>query len=273
MSERDLGELFEETLVTVEPRPAWNDVLARTRRSRRRFGAAIAAVLLFVLVPAAWAINRDYFSNPDVLGGIGESGLWVCGPHQAAQLTGAIEQQVPVQYEAGLRPAAPAQPQAFYRVDLNGSTVCSILIPPPGGPAYFVPGTGEVRIVANADTAFWVKLAPDVAAELRQAVRTVKPYPTPTTLASVSVNDQVVAHPSSYLRLYTIGRPVETAPRGIHWISIFLFGARPASPWTDGKNALAVSSSGQSYLRRDGQVMHISASLAARIRRGAQIPK
>lgn len=204
-------------------------------------------------------------------GGKGGSGLWVCGPQHSAHLTGSIEQKVPVQYKTGLRPAAPAPAQAFYRVDLNGSTTCATSTP--HGLAYFIPGTGEVRVVGPAADAFWVKLAPDVAAKLRKAVRKAKPYRAPTTLTSVSVNDQSAAQPSSYLRLYRIGRPIKSAPNGIHWLYISLLGGSPVSPWTDGKNALFVSQRGHNYLERDGQTVRIVASVAARIRRAAPIPR
>ena len=63
MSETYLDDLFEQ-LVTVEPRPAWNDVLARSRRSRRRFGAMAVLVALFVLAPAAWAVDGAFFGSP-----------------------------------------------------------------------------------------------------------------------------------------------------------------------------------------------------------------
>jgi hypothetical protein len=211
-------------------------------------------------------------SSGNAGGPIGGSGLWVCGPHHAAHLTGAIEQKVPVQYKTGLQAAAPAPPQAFYRVDLNASTTCAVNMVP-GQPAYFIPAAGEVRVVGTADHAFWVKLAPDVAAKLRKAVGNVKPYRAPTTLTSVSVNDRSVAHPSTYLRLYRIGRPIKTAPNGIHWLYISLLGVSPESPWTDGRNALWVSRRGHDYLKRDGQTVRIPASVAARIRRAAPIPK
>ena len=63
MSENYLDDLFDQ-LVTVEPHPAWNDVLARARRSRRRYGALVAAVAVFVLVPAAWAVNGAFTAPP-----------------------------------------------------------------------------------------------------------------------------------------------------------------------------------------------------------------
>jgi hypothetical protein len=224
--------------------------------------------ILGVMAAAALAAA----SSGNAGGPIGGSGLWVCGPHRAAHLTGAIEQKIPVQYKTGLRAAAPAPPQAFYRVDLNASMTCAVNMVP-GQPAYFIPAAGEVRIVGTADNAFWVKLAPDVAAKLRKAVGNVKPYRAPTTLTSASVDDRSVEHPSSYLRLYRIGIPTTSAPKGIHWLYISLFGASPSSPWTDGRNALWISRRGPNYLKRDGHTVRIPASLAARIRRAAPIPK
>ncbi len=63
MSENYLDDLFDQ-LVTVEPRPAWNDVLARARRSRRRYGALVVLVALFVLVPVAWAVDGAFNAPP-----------------------------------------------------------------------------------------------------------------------------------------------------------------------------------------------------------------
>ena len=63
MSENYLDDLFDQ-LVTVEPHPAWNDVLARARRSRRRYGALVAAVAVYVLDPTVWAIYFAFTAPP-----------------------------------------------------------------------------------------------------------------------------------------------------------------------------------------------------------------
>jgi hypothetical protein len=235
-------------------------LMAHGRRTLAILGIAAAAALAAAASAGAGG------------GGTVASGLWVCGPHGVAHLTGAIEKRVPTKYDPSLKAAGPAAPHAFYRADLNGSTTCAVDQVSPL--AYFIPATGEVRIEGKAiGSVLWVKLAPDVAAELRKAVDKVKPYRAPTKLTSALINDQSVVRPSSYLRLYTIGRPVKRAPKGIHWLYISLFRVGPPSPWTDRQNNLFVSRRGHNYLKRDGQIVRIAASVAARIRRAAPIPR
>jgi hypothetical protein len=135
--------------------------------------------------------------------------------------------------------------------------------------AFFIPAVGEIRIYGPGGNAFWSKLPSEVTVRLRNVVRTVKPYGAPKALSQVVINDSSAARPSSYLRLYTVGVPTRAAHVAAGWISILFFG--PTSPWTDGRNSLWISRHGD-YLRRDGQLVHLSASLAARIRRAKPIP-
>jgi hypothetical protein len=58
-----LDGLLDE-LVIAEPREAWNDVLGRARRSRRRYAAVVAAVAVFVLAPATWAAVDAFDGTP-----------------------------------------------------------------------------------------------------------------------------------------------------------------------------------------------------------------
>lgn len=55
MSDAYLGDLLDE-LVTAEPPPAWDEVLGRARRSRRRYGLVVVAVAALILAPATWAV-------------------------------------------------------------------------------------------------------------------------------------------------------------------------------------------------------------------------
>ncbi len=63
MNDAHLDELLDR-LVTVEPRPAWDDVMSRARRSHRRFVVMTAVVALFLLVPTAWAVDSAFFGSP-----------------------------------------------------------------------------------------------------------------------------------------------------------------------------------------------------------------
>lgn len=58
-----LDHLLDE-LVTVEPHEAWQDVLHRARRSRRRYAAASVLIVALFLAPAAWAIAQAFEGKP-----------------------------------------------------------------------------------------------------------------------------------------------------------------------------------------------------------------
>jgi hypothetical protein len=63
MTDTYLDGLLDE-LVTAEPREHWNDVLHRARRSRRRYGAIVAAVAVLALAPATWAAVDAFEGTP-----------------------------------------------------------------------------------------------------------------------------------------------------------------------------------------------------------------
>jgi hypothetical protein len=63
MMDAYLDELLDD-LVTTDPRPAWNDVLGRARRSRRRYITVVAAVAVLVLPPATWAAVNAFEGTP-----------------------------------------------------------------------------------------------------------------------------------------------------------------------------------------------------------------
>jgi hypothetical protein len=59
MTDTHIDEFLDEYLAPFEPRsPGWEDVIARARRSRRRYAALAAAVLAFVLVPTTVAFGH-----------------------------------------------------------------------------------------------------------------------------------------------------------------------------------------------------------------------
>jgi hypothetical protein len=63
MTDANLDERLDE-LVTTEPCQAWNDVLHRARRTRRRYAAGVIVVAALMLAPAAWAIQHVWSSPP-----------------------------------------------------------------------------------------------------------------------------------------------------------------------------------------------------------------
>jgi hypothetical protein len=204
--------------------------------------------------------------------GASGSGHWICGPSGSVQIPSSIEGEVPI-FVAGMhvRKAAPSPLQSFYRVSYGNSPSCAVS-GSETGTAYFIPAAGEIRTVDSISKghALWAKLSGKLAARLRKLVQGMKPYKAPKKLQTVFVKDNTAARPSSYLRLYTIGTPARSAPNVKSWAGITLWG--PPTPWTDGKNVLSVSSSG-GYLKRDGQLVRIPASVAARIRRAQSIPR
>lgn len=222
-----------------------------------------SARALFVVPVAllALAVIRDAAAST--------SGLAVCGSGKSVEVRSARAQKVPFTYTSSLRAATPAPPQSFYKIQLNGSRSCDASMP--GAPvAFYIPAAGDVRIKGPTGDAFWVHLRRNLQILLRRAAYGLKPFHAPTKLTLASVNDQTVAKPSSYLRLYTLGTPVRSAPRGVRWLQISLTG--PLSPWTDGWNSLRISRRGD-YLKRDGELVRIPASIAERIRRAKSIPR
>lgn len=205
-------------------------------------------------------------SNSEGAGGLG-SGRWLCGPRGSVQLSAALVQYVPSFYSKGLPRGTPPPPQRFYRVSLSDSRTCALM--PSFGTAFFIPAAGELRIDRGDGLAVWVKLSRRITTRLHKVVRQVHPYGAPKTLRQVTIDDVSARRPASYLRLYSVGTPTRSAPAVAGWIPILFFGA--TSPWTDGRNSLWISRHGD-YLRRDGQLVRISASLAARIRRAEPIP-
>lgn len=63
MSDTYLAHLLDE-LVIAEPPPAWDDVLRRARRSRRRYGLVAVALATLVLAPATWAVTSAFEGSP-----------------------------------------------------------------------------------------------------------------------------------------------------------------------------------------------------------------
>jgi hypothetical protein len=189
-------------------------------------------------------------------------GIAVCGLKKSITIPN-LGDTMPLGYVPTLHPAAPASPQPFYKLQIaQGASSCN---EPQLASGFYIRGANEIRIRGAAGSALWVRLSTHTSKILRDATRRLAPFPKPRKLASAIVDRQLAPRPSSYLRLYTVGTPVRSAPATGSWVSIVLTGS--ASPWTDGNNSLSVSARG-SYLKRDGQLLRIPAVVARRVRSG-----
>ena len=60
MSEPRIDDLLDELVAPFDPRPdGWNDVLRRSRRTRRRYAVAVVALAALLLVPTAVALRGE----------------------------------------------------------------------------------------------------------------------------------------------------------------------------------------------------------------------
>lgn len=75
MSDAYLSDLLDG-LVTADPPPAWDDVLGRARRSRRRYGLIAVAVATLVVAPATWAVTNVFEGStpPESISGFAQKG-------------------------------------------------------------------------------------------------------------------------------------------------------------------------------------------------------
>lgn len=194
--------------------------------------------------------------------------ILVCGPSGCSQTYSAAALAIPFAYSRSLTRAPAAPPQSFYVITQN--------VPPGENPAaqttYYIPQASLIRIQGGDRTlATWVRLSRAAASALNEAATHVDPYPATTKLTTVIVDHSLADSPDSYLRLWTVGKPVRSAPTAGGWLPIRV-SSDQASPWTDGLVSLAVSRRG-AYLKREGQLYVVPAAVASRARAGRSIPK
>jgi hypothetical protein len=198
----------------------------------------------------------------------GRNCIVVCGPTECAEAYNAAAVATPLTYNGTLTRAAAVPPQRFYTINYDtapGKNVAAQL-------TYYLPQASLIRIPGGKGTlATWVHPSRAAAEALRAAAGNAAPYPTPTKLTHVIVDHSLANDPSSYLRLWTTGKPVRTAPGANGWLPISVT-SDPASPWSDPLVSLAVSRHG-AYVKREGQLYAIPASIAARARGGRSLGK
>jgi hypothetical protein len=185
-------------------------------------------------------------------------------------------------------PRGPAVPGSYYSVrllDERGRPIDPHSFDPPA--VFYVPGAAALRM--GSAIAQWRRLGP-FASDFGAAVRGLRPFPRPR-LARVEISGRPAHDPPSYLRVYEVRGRVADDPAGLHpritgeysedalakyyervkryWLPVNVW-STPPSPWGDGANFIWVSRRG-SLLRRDGEVIHIAAALAERIRHGLSL--
>jgi hypothetical protein len=184
--------------------------------------------------------------------GYAKGPLQVCGASGCVDLAPETEtgKWVSAPGESSLAPPAPA-PYFVLRFAEFGSSL-----------GYWIPSASVLRTFQST-TAVWSAVAPATQAALVQLTGGIRPYAAPTR-AVAFVDYDNVKRGVTYLRLYTIGTPVVTAPpASTAWIGIWLHGG--TSPWNDGMSSFWISQKGN-LLKRDGQVLKIPAAVAKRIR-------
>ena len=197
------------------------------------------------------------------------SGFQLCGPQSCTAISGFAD-------------AEPLAIELFYGGG-GSSPLWSPRVPPamffavrwsfsPGGThvGYYVPLLNAFRYVGDPGTAtqtetglvHWIKLGPNARAILERLTSTMQPFPAPV-LARVTVGGKPVQDPTSYLRLWSVGRPTYTWPNG-GFLKIKTT-CDQASPWTDTAAELRIARRGP-FLMRETTVFRISAQLARLVR-------
>jgi hypothetical protein len=136
--------------------------------------------------------------------------------------------------------------------------------------AYFVPGLNMVRFVGDSGSAtvdprgtiHWLRLDANARAILDRIATPLQPTPAPSP-STVMVGGKAVRDPASYLRLWSVGKPTYSWPRGgFLKIKVTCDGA---SPWTDESARLGIARRGP-FLLRDSTTLRIPAKLAQQVR-------
>jgi hypothetical protein len=225
-------------------RAVYQAATERTERGRMRRllgSAALILVALSLQAPPAQAKGR----------------VEICGARGCTLLYGMdAKPAVDVLTQGGRERVSPSAPAPFFTIHFA--------VQPESPLAYWIPTAGLLRV--GWERAIWIRPTKAETRRLRAKTRGLRPLPAPKSV-SVAVNLKPVRGDPSYLRLYTLGHVTrETVEHG-GWLKISFFGR--SSPWTDGKNSLWISRRG-AFLRRDGEIIAVPATVAARVR--ARLP-
>jgi hypothetical protein len=156
---------------------------------------------------------------------------------------------------SSLAPPAPAPYFAIRFAEFGGAL------------SYWIPSASAIRTFQTTSVV-WSAVSPETQAELVRLTSGLQPYAAPRRAVAFVDYDNVKGGGATYLRLFTIGKPVVASPpASTAWLGIWLHGG--TSPWTDGMSSFWISAKGN-LLKRDGHVLRIPPAVATRIR--ARLP-
>jgi hypothetical protein len=136
--------------------------------------------------------------------------------------------------------------------------------------AYYVPDLNMVRFVGDSASAtvdprgaiHWLRLDAQARGILDRIATPFQPTPAPSP-STVLVGGKAVQDPASYLRLWSVGKPTYSWPRG-GFLKIKVT-SDVASPWTDESAHLSIARR-RPFLLRDSTILRIPAKLAQQVR-------
>jgi hypothetical protein len=193
------------------------------------------AIALFVLtfVPAAQA----------------KGPFQVCGTSGCVELAPESQPAIRLSVAPGT-PSLPAAKPAPYFTVRRGHGLAGV----------WVPGANALRIEYAGE---WVAPLDAELALLQEKTAGLTPF-APPRHAVAYVDWERVRNGDGYLKLLTVGTPVDAAPNQVRlqaWVDVRVMGG--TSPWNDGSVSLSIARSG--YLLRAGHLFRISPKLASRV--------
>jgi hypothetical protein len=141
--------------------------------------------------------------------------------------------------------------------------------------AYYVPDLNMVRFVGDSASAtvdprgaiHWLRLDAQARGILDRIATPFQPTPAPSP-STVLVGGKAVQDPASYLRLWSVGKPTYSWPRG-GFLKIKVT-SDVASPWTDESAHLSIARR-RPFVLRDSTILRIPAKLAQEVRARASL--
>jgi hypothetical protein len=132
---------------------------------------------------------------------------------------------------------------------------------------FYVPGADLMIDPGDSSgRAAWFRPTGELGRLVRALAPQITPFKAPKVV--VAVNGDAVNDPSSYLRLFTVGKRTDAYPKSDHFVQI-TFSSKTKSPWTTGNDVALYTA--DRLLVRDGEIVAVSRALADRIEAGSSL--